>query len=111
MVEDDPATRALILEWLPEDARHLVAPTLAAARALLADDPPDLVLLDLHLPDGEGVSLIELIPPRASIIAMSGSNRLPTQRGRVVSYLPKPFEPDALRMLVRQALRALEQRS
>ncbi len=59
-VEDNPSNQALIETLLSRragwDLRH--ADTLAAARDALATDAPDLVLLDLHLPDGRGEQLI-----------------------------------------------------
>lgn len=59
-VEDNPSNQALIETLLSRRAgwrlRH--ADTLAAAREALAADAPDLVLLDLHLPDGRGEQLI-----------------------------------------------------
>jgi len=59
-VEDNPSNQALIDTLLSRRAgwhlRH--ADTLAAAREALAADAPDLVLLDLHLPDGRGEQLI-----------------------------------------------------
>lgn len=111
VVEDDPATRALVAEWLPEACERTDAPDLATARVALSARAYDLVILDLHLPDGEGADLLPDIPRRCSIIATSGSKRLLVEPGRVVSYLPKPFEPEALRMVVRQALRTLDDRS
>lgn len=111
VVEDDPATRALVAEWLPETCERTDAPDLATARAALSARAYDLVILDLHLPDGEGADLLPDIPRRCAIIATSGSKRLLVEPGRVVSYLPKPFEPEMLRMVVRQALRTLDDRS
>ncbi|MFD0724111.1 ATP-binding protein [Lysobacter brunescens] len=59
-VEDNPSNQALIETLLSRRAgwhlRH--ADTLAAAREALAAEAPDLVLLDLHLPDGRGEQLI-----------------------------------------------------
>lgn len=111
VVEDDPPTRQLIAEWLPDDALCLTAGTLAEARLLLAEHRPRIVILDLVLPDGEGTSLLEAIPRDAAIIAMSGSQKILSEPGRVVSYLPKPFEPDSLQMLVRQAFRSVGRRA
>jgi len=105
VVEDDRTIRSLVALWLPDDCEHHDAGSLADARALLAARTFDLVVLDLMLPDGEGDLLLSDIPRGTPIIAMSGSQRMIAEPGRVVSYLPKPFDPQMLTTLARQALR------
>jgi signal transduction histidine kinase len=63
--------RVLLIEDSPDDAdllRELLGgsefaidqrETLAEARRILAESPPDLLLLDLHLPDGSGLETME----------------------------------------------------
>lgn len=61
LVEDDPDTRHYLAEAIGNhDALELRAACadLRAARAALAADPPDVLLTDLALPDGDGVDLI-----------------------------------------------------
>ena len=59
-VEDHPSNQALVDTLLARRAGWEVAhaDTLAQARAALAAAPPDLLLVDLHLPDGRGEELI-----------------------------------------------------
>lgn len=60
LVEDDPAIRrfvSLALEDLAVELR--TAGTLAEAQAEVAARPPELLLTDLTLPDGDGLSLLE----------------------------------------------------
>lgn len=60
IVEDDRLLRENLLQSTadaPGWAVHAAA-NLAAARAMLARQPPDAVLLDLGLPDGDGLALI-----------------------------------------------------
>ena len=61
IVEDDEATRANLVRKVERASGQQVvgsAATLADARALLAQNQPDILLVDLQLPDGDGTSLI-----------------------------------------------------
>jgi CheY-like chemotaxis protein len=61
-VEDEPRNAALLEAILGRAGYRLhVAGDLAAARAWLATETPALVLLDRHLPDGDGLELIGTI--------------------------------------------------
>jgi len=58
-VEDEPRNAALLQAILGRAGYDLrIAANLAGARELLAETTPDLVLLDRHLPDGDGLDLI-----------------------------------------------------
>jgi CheY-like chemotaxis protein len=58
-VEDEPRNAALLEAILGRAGYRLhVTDDLAAARTWLAGETPDLVLLDRHLPDGDGLDLI-----------------------------------------------------
>lgn len=66
IVEDDPVVREHFIEIISdEDGLDLVgvAPTLAKANDLLGQRP-DLILLDIGLPDGSGLDFIETIRER-----------------------------------------------
>lgn len=58
-VEDSPDVARLVEVLLSRDAKVHAVGTLAGARAWLAGHRPDLVLLDLALPDGSGLDLVE----------------------------------------------------
>lgn len=61
-VEDEPRNSALLEAILGRAGYRLaVAGDLAEARTMLAGMTPDLVLLDRHLPDGDGLDLIATI--------------------------------------------------
>ena len=63
LLEDDPAVRRfvqLVLETLSIDL--LRCATLAEARQQLASAPVQLVLMDLTLPDGSGLELLDVLP-------------------------------------------------
>src|SRR5690625_6008560 len=64
VVEDDPDLRALLLDELT-DAGHTCAGCgdLSSAQGFMREQMPKLVLSDLHLPDGNGLTLLEILKP------------------------------------------------
>src|SRR5436190_18482387 len=60
VVEDEPTTRATLVYFLERNGFEVrAASTAAAAYALLSDEPFTLVLVDINLPDRDGLSLAE----------------------------------------------------
>jgi CheY-like chemotaxis protein len=58
-VEDEPRNAALLQAILGRAGYRLeVAGDLAEAREFLAEETPALILLDRHLPDGDGLDLV-----------------------------------------------------
>jgi two-component system, OmpR family, response regulator len=114
LVEDDAVLAEAMAAYL-EGKGFAVdrVDSLAAARAALPLAPWHALLLDLHLPDGDGLSLIPAIRHRAPalpIIVLTARDQV-TDRIRGLDagaddYLVKPFDPDEL--LAR--LRAVERR-
>jgi PAS domain S-box-containing protein len=115
--EDDDDIAAVLTEILEREGLAVErARTLAEARAVLVrSNAPQALLLDLVLPDGDGVSLIRELRAREStqdlpIIVLSAQ----AQRGRdeigstainVVDWMEKPIEIGRLRRAVSIALR------
>ena len=59
VVEDDPPVRSLITTTLKtQDYRYVTAPDGAGALAEASSRQPDIMLLDLGLPDMDGVEVI-----------------------------------------------------
>lgn len=87
---------------------------MAALRAALEKEAPDIVLLDQRLPDGHGVDEIPQIlrvSPDARIILMTAFGESPlivrAIRQGAFNYLDKPFPLDAARRMVEQARESL----
>ncbi|MDT9002082.1 response regulator [Paucibacter sp. APW11] len=113
LVEDDRELRTTLRDALRVEGYALqTAASLAEAEALLAHaQPPDLVLLDLGLPDGEGETLLASLRQRKSVPVLVISAR--EQDGSKVrlldagadDYLVKPFSVSELLARMRVALR------
>lgn len=115
VVEDNvlvtSATRILL-----EDAgfRVSTAATLAEARAILESDPPGALLLDLRLPDGDGLSLLRRAgedgTTPAVVVALTGRDDPETRarclRAGCVEVLLKPVDIRALAPRIRAWLSA-----
>ncbi len=111
VVDDEEAARFGIRKALQSrDVIILEAPNLHSARFTAEREAPDLILLDVNLPDGSGLDLLREIsgsprPPLVIVITAHGSERLAIEaiRAGAYEYLSKPFEIDELRLLVRNA--------
>jgi response regulator of citrate/malate metabolism len=107
VVEDDPvaadAHRAYV-ERVPGFEVADVAHTARDAMRFLSAHPVDLILLDLHLPDGHGLDITRALRGggvSADVIVVTSARDLPTVRAAVsqgvVQYLLKPFTFASLR--------------
>lgn len=111
LVEDEPAVSTVISRAL-DDQGFDVTPcrTLREARAAVARHAIDLALIDLTLPDGDGLELIVELGPSFPAIAVTGQRVSDGDRilGLDVGaddYIVKPFSPGELVARVRAVLR------
>jgi two-component system KDP operon response regulator KdpE len=112
IVEDEPPIRRLLRTTLiAHDHRVIEAPTGAEALSAMRHHRPDLVLLDLGLPDIDGLTLIgrirELAPVPIVVLSSRGD-----ETGKVTAldagaddYVTKPFGAEELMARLRAALR------
>ena len=112
VVEDDPALRRSLSATLKAAGyRAQETEGVAAARRLNAHLRPDLILLDLGLPDGEGLDFIrELrgsgLTPIVVLSARDGeAMKVAALDSGADDYLTKPFGVDELLARMRAALR------
>ncbi len=91
-----------------------IATTLGAARELISERQPAVMLIDVSLPDGDGLQLMsEMVgPDRPSFIVITGdsSQKLAVQciRARAFDMLAKPVRLADLKGVVARALEARE---
>jgi len=86
------------------------ARSLAEARAILSSATPDIALVDLQLPDGDGLSLRrEGLPEPLPLVVVTGKasveSAVSALRLGATDYLTKPIDPDLLRRLLRSVQR------
>jgi len=114
VIEDDPDARRLVAACLRRlGLRVHEAASGAEARVVLERTTPDLICLDLRLPDGSGLALCEQIraSPRlcdVPVVVISALTR-PIDRAQAEvagadEYMTKPFRPDALAESVRELI-------
>ncbi len=111
IVDDEEAARyGMRKALMSRDVVFLEASDIRSARFIVDRESPDLVLLDVNLPDGSGMNLLKELTGRAQapaviIITAHGSERIAIEaiRAGAYEYLSKPFEVDELRLLVRNA--------
>ncbi|UTW06120.1 PAS domain S-box protein [Pseudomonas benzenivorans] len=91
-VEDDADLRQVIAEQARALAEFISAGSLVQARQRLAEGHYDLVLLDLGLPDGSGLELLEELNrhhPGLPVVVLSAQELPADQRDRVAAVLAK----------------------
>jgi DNA-binding response OmpR family regulator len=102
LVEDDPGLRETVrLNLERRGVTVTETETVAGALASLRAELPDLLVLDINLPDGTGWDVLEelrasrRLPPTLVTSAGRVTRQRLTEFG-VVAHLPKPFPIDAL---------------
>src|SRR4029450_10407071 len=89
-----------------------------AARALLKQQQPDLMLLDVNLPGISGLEFLKELKegdgnlPLVIVITAHGSERMAVEavKAGAPDYLSKPFELDDLRLVVKNAAETVQLR-
>jgi adenylate cyclase len=114
VVDDDRVNRMLLTRSLEREGHRVsAAENGQAALRLLQEDPPDVVLLDVVMPELDGVSVLERMKGDSTlqhvpVIMISAVDEI----GSVVrciemgaeDYLPKPFDPVLLRARINAGL-------
>lgn len=106
LIEDHPGDARLFSEYLSEstvDATLRHEETLRAGRAALRDEAPDVLVVDLGLPDSEGPATIEAAvgaAPTCPVVVLTGQDSLDTalkaQQAGAAEYLQKATLSPAL---------------
>ena len=113
LIIDDERPILLTLEALL--GRHGYQPETAATAALglrgLQNNSPAVVLLDLQLPDAEGLELLDQIKrehPETQVIILTAhdslSNAIESIKRGAYHFISKPYAPEELLSLIEKAL-------
>lgn len=112
IVDDEPDIRELLEITLGRmKLRTVSAGTVTEAKRLLLEQPINLCLTDMQLPDGTGIDLVKFIQgstphvPVAVITAFgSMDNAVESLKAGAFDYVSKPVQLDQLRKMVETAL-------
>ncbi len=117
IVDDEPLLRSMLKALLEKEYSITEADCGAALRKLFAQPAPDLVLLDLKLPDANGLDLlveIKKIWSDTEVVVITGEATfeaavLATKRG-AFHFINKPFENSMLLVTIERALENRQQK-
>jgi two-component system response regulator YesN len=111
IVEDElPLLRELVetFSWRSVNCKIAgTAGTVQEARKIISETKPDILITDIKLPDGDGISLLEETAPRAGIV-ITGYGQIEfaqkALRAGAVDFLLKPIDDEELRQAVHRAV-------
>lgn len=112
VVDDDPDIREVLKDRLNSlHYRVLVASNGGEGLGLLAKQSPQMILLDIEMPDMNGLEVLKEIRKRDDdvtvvMITAYGTIERAVQAMKEGAYdfIPKPFEPDHVALMVEKAL-------
>jgi len=114
IAEDDDNARALLVDLLNSMGHVVVAEVTGGREAIerAKDVVPDVVLLDVHMPDGSGIEAAEEIAkevPGVAVVLFSGDQTISLSEREVaataaIAFLPKPTPPRVLDSTLRLAV-------
>ncbi len=119
MVDDDPVLLRMVQTFLLSSEDHyevLLANSGPEALRIAREEIPDLVLLDLMMPDMDGIEVcVQLRASRSTylipVIMLTASalhdHRLEALRTGVDDYLSKPFDPEELEVRIQSLIRRI----
>lgn len=114
IIEDNRPFQILAEEALNPISKTQLASSLSEAREALKNQEFDFIVLDIHLPDGDGMSFFnELngheIHRQIPVLFLTGKNETPFKVAAftmgAIDYMTKPFDPIELRVRVESHLK------
>lgn len=111
VVDDEPAIRRLLRSALERAGYAVIeAGTAREAQNALSIDHPDAMLLDLGLPDREGLELVPLVVKSGAALIVISAREATQEKIAALDlgaddYVTKPFDTDEVLARLRRALR------
>jgi two-component system, response regulator PdtaR len=113
LADDDVNARTVLVDLLQTLGHSVVGEVGTGSEAIrrAAELAPDVVLLDVHMPDGSGIEAAEMITrerPGTAVILFTGDQALTLSDQEVsttaaLAFLPKPSPPTVLDATIRLA--------
>lgn len=117
IVDDEPLARRrldILLKDIADVEVAGAAPHALAARRMIAELRPDLVLLDIKMPGMSGFELLDALPKEAApiVVFVTAFDRFAVEafERAAFDYLLKPVEPERLAQAIGRAREALAAR-
>ena len=114
VVDDDSTARYGMRRALESQYRVLEADSASAARQVMARENPQLLLLDIEMPEESGLDFLrelkaQAVSPAVIMVTAYGSEKIAVEamKSGAYDYLPKPYEVDELRLKVERAFEQL----
>jgi two-component system, NtrC family, response regulator PilR len=116
IVDDEPGMRQLLSHVFGRGAGHAVRSAENGAKAveLLREEPADLIISDVRMPDMNGIELLRRVReflPDAGVVMMTAFATVETAREAFKlgadDFIQKPFDVDELKLIVEKALERL----
>ncbi len=112
IVEDDESMLDTLKDVFQEEGENVVSvPSGAKALKEFSRNQPDLVLLDIRLPDTDGLTLLQEMKataPDLLVVIMTAYPQVQTaiqaMKAGAYDYINKPFDLDEMRLVVKKAL-------
>ena len=112
MIDDDESLNRLLVDYFPRFGHELLTATsVKAGKRILRTSEPDLLILDVMLPDGDGLELCRSLRFQSDIpiIMLTARADVPDRvlglQYGADDYVPKPFEPRELVARVENVMR------
>jgi DNA-binding NtrC family response regulator len=118
VVDDEIAVRECVKMILKNDYEVFLAKNAEEAFSQIKEQTPDVVLLDIILPDLDGLKVLERIKqndPNITVVMVTATTTVNTaleaKKLGAYGYVTKPFDIDELRLIITRSLsaKALEQ--
>ena len=112
IVDDEIGVRQSLKMLLKTDYEEFLAKNAEEAFSQIKEHPPEIILLDVTLPDLVGLRVLERIKqdhPNVIVILMTGTimtekMALEAKRLRAYGHVTKPFDINELRLIITRSL-------